>query len=49
MLEDALKEEKQSLEEMIRKLQPIVDEFLKVELRLQHVNALLGIDPTVNG
>ena len=49
MLEDALKEEKESLEEMIGKLQPIVDEFLKVELRLQHINALLGVDPAENG
>lgn len=49
MLEDALKEEKESLEEMIGKLQPIVDEFVKVELRLQHINALLGIEASENG
>ncbi len=49
VLDDALKEEKESLEEMIGKLQPVVDEFLKVELRLAHVNALLGIEPTVYG
>ena len=46
MLEDALKEEKESLEEMVAKLQPIVDEFTKIELRLQHINALLGIEPS---
>ena len=48
MLEDALKEEKESLEEMVTKLQPIVDEFTKIELRLQHINALLGIEPAEN-
>ena len=48
MLEDALKEEKESLEEMVTKLQPIVDEFTKIELRLQHINALLGIEPAGN-
>ncbi len=49
MLNNALQEEKNSLEEMITKLQPIVDEFVKVELRLQHINALLGISPSENG
>ena len=44
MLEDALKEEKEALEDMVAKLQPIVDEFIKIELRLQHINALLGIE-----
>jgi len=48
MLEDALKEEKESLEEMVAKLQPIVDEFTRIELRLQHINALLGIEPAGN-
>ena len=45
MLEGALHEEKKSLEDMVSKLQPIVDEFVKVEARLQHVNALLGVGP----
>jgi len=49
MLENSLREEKESLEDLISKLQPIVDEFLSVESRLQHVNALLGIGPPENG
>ena len=49
MLENSLIEEKASLEDLISKLQPIVDEFVTVETRLQHVNALLGIGPPENG
>jgi hypothetical protein len=49
MLENSLIEEKASLEDLISKLQPIVDEFVTVETRLQHVNALLGIGPSENG
>ena len=49
MLEDALRDEKVTLEEMITKLQPVVDEFVKVELRLQHINALLGVASSENG
>lgn len=49
MLENSLREEKASLEELLGKLQPIVDEFMSVEVRLQHVNALLGIVPPENG
>ena len=48
MLENALKEEKEALEKMIAKLQPIVDEFINIELRLQHINALLGIESAEN-
>ena len=49
MLESSLHEEKESLEDLKSKLQPIVDEFVAVETRLQHVNALLGISPPENG
>ena len=49
MLEAALQEEKQSLEDLISKLQPIVDEFIAVEAKLRHINALLGIAPPENG
>ncbi len=49
MLENSLREEKESLEDLKSKLQPIVDEFVSVETRLQHVNALLGISPLENG
>jgi hypothetical protein len=49
MLENSLREEKGSLEDLISKLQPIVDEFVSVESRLQHVNALLGIGRSENG
>ena len=49
MLEDTLREEKESLESLITKLLPIVDEFRKVDVRLQHINALLGIGPPENG
>ena len=49
MLENSLREEKESLEDLKSKLQPIVDEFVTVETRLQHVNALLGISPPENG
>jgi len=38
VLEEALKEEKQSLEDLISKLQPIVDEFIAVEAKLRHIN-----------
>ena len=46
MLEDSLLEEKKSLEDLIEKLNPIVEEHSKTCLRLKHVNALLGIDPS---
>ena len=49
MLENSLREEKVTLEDLISKLQPIVDEFMSVEVRLQHINALLGIGPPENG
>jgi hypothetical protein len=49
MLESSLREEKESLEDLKTKLQPIVDEFVSVEVRLQHINALLGIGPAENG
>jgi len=48
MLENTLREEKESLEDLKAKLQPIVDEFLAIEVRLNHVNALLGITPPDN-
>lgn len=49
MLEDSLIEEKGSLEDLISKLQPIVNEFMSVEVRLKHIDALLGIEPVENG
>ena len=49
MLDNSLREEKESLEDLKAKLQPIVDEFVAVEIRLQHVNALLGIELPENG
>ena len=49
MLENSLREEKESLEALKTKLQPIVDEFVAVEVKLQHINALLGIGPAENG
>lgn len=49
MLENSLREEKGALEDLISKLQPIVDEFVSVESRLRHVNALLGIERPESG
>jgi hypothetical protein len=49
VLENSLREEKATLEEMLSKLKPIVDEFMAVEVRIQHINALLGIEPSENG
>jgi hypothetical protein len=49
VLDNSLREEKATLEELISKLQPIVDEFMSVEVRIQHINALLGIEPAENG
>ena len=49
MFDSSLREEKATLEELLSKLKPIVDEFMSVEVRLQHINALLGIGPSENG
>ena len=49
MLENSLREEKATLEELLSKLKPIVDEFMSVEVRIQHIDALLGIEPAENG
>ena len=49
MLENSLREEKATLEELLSKLKPIVDEFMSVEVRIHHINALLGIEPAENG
>jgi hypothetical protein len=49
VLDSTLREEKATLEELLSKLKPIVDEFMSVEVRLQHINALLGIGPSENG
>jgi len=43
MLEESLSKEKQSLEDLLEKLEPIVEEHRKTTLRLNHVNALLGV------
>ena len=50
MLEDALLKEKESLEQQIADLLPTIEEFRRLEVKLQHVNALLGTEkPKVAG
>ena len=51
MLENSLREEKATLEELLSKLKPIVDEFMSVEVRIHHIEpAESGADgqPRIN-